>query len=388
MRTDPDASNDLYASYWQAGFEGADHVNGSAQPLSMSRLTGHLVRARGDYRRLAALGIRTARESAGWREAGPGPRFNFDSVGHRENCAHKEGVQILWTFFHYGVPPGVDFFDDDFVDRFAEYCAALARYLKPFHSGDRTPVYTPINEISFLTWAVCETGLLHPHLGDRAHDGYALKQRLVRATIAACDAIRGEDDRARFLIVDPLIHVAPRTVEDASRAQAESEFQFQAWDMLCGRLEPQLGGGPAYLDLVGVNYYPHNQWYADKRESLSWPDHPERAPFSALLCGVHKRYQRPLTIAETSHIGRNRGPWLIDVCMNVLRARDSGVRIDGVCLYPALDRPDWEDTTDWHDSGLWRVHPTHLARELDTSYAEVLATCQNLIGPARRHEQR
>jgi UDP-galactopyranose mutase len=262
----------------------------------------------------------------------------------------------------------------------------LARYLGRYHDERRVPVYTAINEISFLTWAACETGLLHPHRGDRAHDGCALKRRLVRATIAACDAIRAEDARARFLIVDPLIHVASRDPGDAEFARTQSEFQFEAWDMLCGRLEPELGGGPTYLDLVGVNYYPHNQWYADDRQSLAWPDHPDRVSFTAMLQDIHKRYGRPVTISETSHIGSNRGPWLIDVCRQVLHARDSGVPIDGICLYPALDRPDWEDPDDWHDSGLWRVHPTHLARELDTDYAEALAACQRLVESTRRHE--
>ena len=31
--------------------------------------------------------------------------------------------------------------------------------------------------------------------------------------------------------------------------------------MLCGRLWPELGGGERYLDIIGVNFYPHNQWF-------------------------------------------------------------------------------------------------------------------------------
>ena len=30
--------------------------------------------------------------------------------------------------------------------------------------------------------------------------------------------------------------------------------------MLCGRQAPELGGDPRYLDVIGVNYYPWNQW--------------------------------------------------------------------------------------------------------------------------------
>ena len=35
---------------------------------------------------------------------------------------------------------------------------------------------------------------------------------------------------------------------------------FQAWDMLAGRLLPELGGSRAHLDIVGINYYWTNQW--------------------------------------------------------------------------------------------------------------------------------
>ena len=33
--------------------------------------------------------------------------------------------------------------------------------------------------------------------------------------------------------------------------------------------------------------------------------------------------------------------------------------IDGVCLYPIIDRPDWENPMHWHKSGLWDVEHTH-----------------------------
>ncbi|MFC7667340.1 hypothetical protein ACFQT0_07895 [Hymenobacter humi] len=36
--------------------------------------------------------------------------------------------------------------------------------------------------------------------------------------------------------------------------------QFQATDMLCGQMCPELGGAPELLDIVGFNYYYDNQW--------------------------------------------------------------------------------------------------------------------------------
>lgn len=368
-----------FAGFWQAGFEGADHVNGSAQVLCLNSATGHLADAGGDYRRMARLGLRSARESAGWRSIerqGPG-RYDFTSVGLRARAAQAQDVQLLWSFFHYGMPDGLDIFAPDFVPRFADYAHALATFLAPFHGDDFPPVYTPINEISFLCWAVCETGLMYPHVGDRAHDGYPLKMQLARAAIAAVDAIHAADQRARILSVDPLVHVIGETPEDTDAAVREAEYQFQAWDMIAGRLEPQLGGSMRHLDLVGVNYYPYNQWIVGSRRALDWPHDLRRRPLSMLLADLHARYGRPVAISETSHTDAQRGPWLLDVCAEVERARAQGVPVEAVCLYPALDRPDWERPEHWHRSGLWHVCQDSLQRRLDPDYAQALALAQH-----------
>jgi UDP-galactopyranose mutase len=71
--------------------------------------------------------------------------------------------------------------------------------------------------------------------------------------------------------------------------------------MLSGVVKPELGGHPRYLDIIGVNYYHANQWeYPDDR--LRWEHTPrdERwIPFSVLVADVHRRYRRPMFVAET-----------------------------------------------------------------------------------------
>lgn len=376
-------SGGAYASFWQAGFEGADHINGSATPLCMNSSTGHLDRAEDDYARMRVLGLRVARESAGWRRIARGPRFDFESVLARQAAANRQGVQLLWTCFHYGLPDGLDIFSERFIHEFADYTHAMAAALRPLHPTAWAPVYTPINEISFLTWAVCETGLLHPHRGDRACDGAALKRHLVRAALAANEAIHAADPRARILAIDPLIHVAADSAQDADEAAFQHEAQFEAWDMLAGRREPSLGGSERALDLIGVNYYPHNQWLARSRDVLAHDD-PRRRPFSALLAQVHARYRRPLVVSETSHVDEMRGPWLTQVAQEVADAIDLGADVQGVCLYPALDRPDWEQPDDWHRSGLWRVEPSDPSRTLEHHYAAALAQARRHLSPTSK----
>lgn len=378
-----------FTSFWQAGFEGADHVNGSGLALCMNEATGHLTHIDADYERLAAFGIRTVRESAGWRSCETGGQFNFDAVGKRMQAAQRHGIQIAWTFWHYGIPDDVHLFADDLPERFARFCDALGRYLQRFDAPSGL-ICTPVNEISFLAWAVCETGLIHPHRGERKQDGYALKKHLVRAAIAGCRALRSMDADTKFLHVDPLIHiVAPVGREGlASAARDCAGHQFQAWDMLCGMIEPELGGEPGLLDTVGVNYYHGNQWEHETDQRLHWHlRDPRRRRLSDMLIEVSRRYGRPVSIAETSHVGEGRGRWIEEVAAEVAIGRAAGCRIEGICLYPAIDRPDWEAPGNWHRSGLWDVNEAspQLPRRECKPYAASLRRAQSLLARPPEH---
>ena len=171
-----------------------------------------------------------------------------------------------------------------------------------------TPAACPFTrrstEVSFLSWAAGEVGWFSPFAKQR---GGELKRNLVRAVVAACDAIWTEDRRARIVHVDPVIHVmAPLTRPDlTAAAEQQRASQFEAWDMIAGIKDPQLGGHPRYLDVMGVNYYHSNQWeFPDQR--LRWEDTPRDprwVPFHKLLAELYDRYRRPLFVGETSHFG-------------------------------------------------------------------------------------
>ena len=397
------ASTSPLAGFWMAGFEGADHVNMHGEPLDMVGLTGHADAMEADYGRLAARGFATVRESIGWRlTEQPGGRFDFARARRCARAAERHGLQVAWTLMHYGVPADVSLLDDAFCERFVAFAAAAARELRPLTAS--APIYTPINEISYLAWAACESNFIHPHVGERSDprwrplpDGYEVKRRLVRATLGAMQAILAEDPRARFLHIDPLVHVVPPP--DASPALADEarrfrEFQWQAWDMLSGRLDAGLGGSPEALDLVGVNHYDTAQWEFATGATLDWAARdPRRLPFSALLAEAWHRYRRPIVVAETGHVGPGRGRWIEEIVHEVAAARQTGVPVHGVCIYPVVDRPDWNDTSDWHRSGLWDAAasgttlPCDAAdasrfpgRHLELPYAEALRRSQQRLG--------
>jgi len=364
-----------FQGFWMGGFEGADHVNADGLALDLVAASGHLNHLEEDHRRAAQAGIRFVRESIGWRisESANGV-INLSRALRTQASAHRHGLQVLWTLVHYGIPDGLSLHDDAMLARLARFAAEVARVLGP---GERAaghmPVFTPINEISFLAWAASQPTLFAPpnnlqaglmrqardEAGESAPDlGYAAKRRLAAAAIQAMGAIRAEIPEARFMHVEPLIHVVPPQGRDdlAGHAALVRSWQWQAWDILAGTSEPALGGSPAWLDIVGVNYYHNGQWVVDTGERLDWASRdPRRRRFSLLLAEAAERYGRPLVVSETSHVGVGRAAWLHEIAAEVRVARKSGVTILGLCLYPLVDRPDWQHPQQWHRSGLWHV---------------------------------
>src|SRR4029079_9276751 len=67
---------------------------------------------------------------------------------------------------------------------------------------------------------------------------------------------------ARFLQAEPLIHILadPARPADAPQAARFDAAQYEAVEMLAGRTARELGGAEGSVDLVGVNFYPANQW--------------------------------------------------------------------------------------------------------------------------------
>jgi UDP-galactopyranose mutase len=378
----------LFRSFWMGGYEGADHLNSRGEQVAMNTANGHAPRRDEDYALLAGLGIRTVRESIGWRAfAAMGAQAARRDVVRTARLAARRGLQVIWTLHHYGVPDGVDLFAADFPRRFAGFCDDVAHSLREaMDIGEGPPVFQPINEISFLAWAAASTSLMHPyrHAGAEASArGYELKCNLVRAALEGTDALWATWPDARIVHTDPLIHVVPEADHPDWNAQARAlgEQQYQAWDMLCGRLEPALGGAPRYLDVLGLNYYHSNQWLHPSDERLHWHlRDPRRRDFAEMVAEAWQRYRRPLFIAETGHVGDGRAQWLDEVAAAALRCQAAGVPLEGICLYPLIDRPDWEDAHSWHRSGLWDVDRRTGARQLHRPSFRRLRHWQTLLG--------
>src|SRR5206468_7702672 len=137
---------------------------------------------------------------------------------------------------------------------------------------------------------------------------------------------------------------------------------------------PELGGSEECLDVLGLNFYAENQWEMPGGRKLHWDagsDDPRWKPLHRILACVYERYKRPFFLAETSHYGTGRAAWIEEVAAECGKALDRGLPLEGICLYPILDRFDWEDDRHWHNSGLWDMRPDckgHYARIINEIY--------------------
>ncbi len=347
----------MFRSFFLAGFEGSTGYNRHGEWFDHVVATGHDVLVDQDYRDIAGIGLHAARETVRWPLVDSRGRHDFSTVAPFVQAAKRHRVDVIWDLFHYGFPDDVDLWSVAFPRRFADYCYAFARYVATHMEGPY--VFTPINEPSFMSYAAGDKGLFAPHATGR---GIELKVALARAAIAGIDAIRAVCPKARFVNVDPLCSVVPPR-DRPDLADEAHDFNdrlvFQSWDILCGRVFPELGGSPDHLDIVGVNYYWTNQWelQGDADEHGVIPpladDDPRRLPFADLIRKVCKRYGREVMITETSHIGDNRGPWLHEVTNACETLLSEGAALLGVCLYPILGMPEWHDRSVWTPMGLW-----------------------------------
>ena len=156
--------------------------------------------------------------------------------------------------------------------------------------------------------------------------------------------------------------------------------------MIAGDLHPELGGARKYLDIIGVDYYPWNQWiYVSDREagrSLGRED-PRHVPLHQLLAQVHERYRRPLLISETSAEGHHRVDWLAYVGGQARLALQTGVPLEGLCWYPIVDYPGWDNDRACQ-TGLWGYCDATGTRPVHEPLAEELLRQSDLF---QKHAQ-
>ena len=140
------------------------------------------------------------------------------------------------------------------------------------------------------------------------------REAAVDLAITMARVARDHHPDVRLLATDPIVGIGDR--------------QFAATDALMAA---------GVVDVIGVNYYPHNA----------------RTALRKVLAKVARHYRRPIMVAETSwhdghpahhrrHPGWTKGDWLRHVLDEVAAAEAGGADIVGVCWYPIVDSPPWD----------------------------------------------
>jgi beta-glucosidase/6-phospho-beta-glucosidase/beta-galactosidase len=368
----------LFATFFMAGFECSTFVWKDGQRKDYVAITGHDRHLEEDYKRVMDLGIGVVREAIRWPLVDKGNgQYDWSTVEPVLECLDACHIEPIWDLFHYGLPDGCDPFSDECRERFVAYCRAVAEFVVPRTRAPR--FFTPINEITFFSAAATDMGWMYPF----AKGKYAeLKRALCRMSIEGVKAIREVDPDARMVHVDPIVHAVPPPdrpdLSDEAREHAY-EQAYEAWDMLYGKLNPELGGAPEILDIVGVNVYNFSQaqMNADGSREVLGPRDPRRKPLGELLKYAWDRYHRPIIIGETSGHQDKRAEWLRMTMEESLKALNSGIDLHGVCLYPCVDIPDWQ-SGEWAKIGIYDIHDEETHERVP---------CDNYIDELRRWQK-
>jgi len=331
----------LFQSFFLGGFECSTHRLRNGKRLDLVHATRHDEFAASDFKLLQQYGIFSVREGLRWHLIeSQANRFDFSTTQTIIDAACETGTQVIWDLWHYGWPDDIDIFSPEFVTRFTNFATAAAEQVSEKIDA---PLICPINEISFFSWAGGDGGIFNPFARDRGNE---LKRQLVRATVESIKAMRQTNPRIKFFHIDPMINVIATnpTPENVAAANAYHRSQFEAYDMIAGRQSPELGGKEDLIDVVGVNYYIHNQWtYPGEGGSMIVPSDPRYRHVRDLLQETFEHYRKPLFIAETGIEDDTRPAWLKYLCNEVFAAIANGVPVHGVCLYPIVNHPGWED---------------------------------------------
>ena len=344
----------IFPTFFLSGFECSTFFWKDKGRRDLCEETQHRVHADEDYRMLRPLGISVAREGIPWPLVDRGGSYDFSYVEPFLQAQRRHQILPIWDLCHYGYPDHLDPYSDDFAGRFAAYARAAAEHVA-LHAHHGPLFFTPMNEITFFGYMAGEWGWAAPFGKDR-ETRRKLTLAMCKADIEGVKAIRSVVPDARMIHIDPLIHVVPpRDRPDlAEAAHREScDDAYFAFDVIGGLRHPELGGSPEILDIVGFNNYSFGQmeYRPEGPHAALEPGDPRIRPLCDLIEEGAKRYGRPVIVAETSGLEGGRDDWLNDVVMESLAAVNRGVDLHGICMFPAVDMPNWHNGK-WLNNGI------------------------------------
>jgi hypothetical protein len=306
--------------------------------VDVMETTGHSLRWREDLDLLAACGVRDVRYPVRWHrvEREPG-RFDWTETDEQLAYLHERGLRPIVDLVHHTSYPR-------WTGGFGEprFGAALVRYVRAF--AERypwIPAYTIFNE-PFTTFLLAgQEGIWAPHWSGL--EGFIALVRNVFPALTEASRV------CRELLPDA-DHVYVEACErstgtgEAGRAYASyvNDRRFFLTDLFLGReisidrpfvRDVVHAGGadllriePGHIDVLGLDYYAHNQWFWSAR-SVGTTASPNPAPLASLIVEYWDRYELPCILGETNIRGfpSDRATWLKYTLEHCELAQDAGV---------------------------------------------------------------
>jgi hypothetical protein len=317
-------------------------------------VTGHAEHWDDDLEHLLSVGVRHLRFPLRWQRIEPAPGcFDWDETDRVLGRLRDRGAVPIVDLVHHTTYPR--WLTDGF--RGPDFGPALLRYAEAVAQRyPWLPAYTLFNEPFATLFLAGHEALWPPY--DRGMEGFrrlllSVLPPLAQAAAAWRDLLPG----AHHVWVDTAEHHTG-TGPGAAHAETANDRRHVVLDLALGvDLDPGrpfLGplvadGGEALLelpplrvDVLGLDYYCHSEWFYDEQGSHA----PSPRPVGLASVAEHYagRYGLPLMLTETNIRGlpTDRASWLRYTLEQYELALSRGVPLHGYCWFPHVDSADWD----------------------------------------------
>jgi beta-glucosidase/6-phospho-beta-glucosidase/beta-galactosidase len=324
--------------------------------VDVAETTGHIARWRADFELLLGCGVTRLRYPVRWHRIQP-DRRTFDWVATDEvlGWLRDHGMRPIVDLCHHTSYPR--WLKRGFADR--RFAEAYLRYVEAFAA--RYPwveEYTLFNE-PFTTFLLCgQMGVWPPHM-EGLKGFLTLARNVLPALTEASRALRDLLPEARHFYVDTCERASATNRHAAPHAELANDRRFFVLDLFLGRTpgiarpfveqvlaaggEPLLDLKPGHVDVLGLDYYAHNQWRYMDAAGHGITASPDPGSLADLVVEYWNRYRLPCALGETNIRGfaPDRASWLKYTLEQCEIAERRGVPMDGYCWFPFVDSCDW-----------------------------------------------
>jgi glycosyltransferase involved in cell wall biosynthesis len=333
------------------GFESTYHPSAGVDALDV---TGHAHHGDADLAHLFGAGVRHLRFPLRWQRIEPAPGvFVWDETDRALDRLRDRGAVPIVDLVHHTTYP--DWLTDGF--RGPDFGPALVRYAEAVAQRyPWLPAYTLFNEPFATLFLAGHEALWPPY--DRGMAGF---RRLLLAVLPGLSeaAARWREllPAAHHVWVDTAEHHTGTGLGTAHAALCNDRRHVVldlALDhdldlrrpflrqLVADEGEALLELPPLRVDVLGLDYYSHSEWFYDERGSHApspWP-----VGFAAVAEHYAGRYGLPMLLSETNVRGTpgDRMSWLRYTLEQYELALSRGVPLHGYCWFPHVDSADWD----------------------------------------------